>query len=72
MAKKEKPLNYFEVNTWMVEDAISTMDEAMALIGLIARDEDLFRQKSLYGVLTVLIVSKRTLNEYLERPDGIE
>jgi hypothetical protein len=72
MAKKEKPLNYFEVNTWMVEDAISTMDEAMALIGLIARDEDPFRQKSLYGVLTVLIVSKRTLNEYLEKPDGLE
>ena len=72
MAKKEKPLNYFEVNTWMVEDAISTMDEAMALIGLIARDEDFFRQKPLYGVLTVLIDSKRTLNEYLEKPDGIE
>ena len=48
------------------------MDEAMALIGLIARDEDLFRQKPLYGVLTVLIDSKRTLNEYLAKPDGIE
>jgi hypothetical protein len=44
----------------------------MALIGLIARSEDPFMQKSLYGVLTVLIESKRTLNEYLEKPDGLE
>jgi hypothetical protein len=72
MAKKEKPLNYFEVNTWMVEDAISTMDEAMALIALIARARTFVTQKALYGVLTVLIDSQRTLNEYLEKPDGIE
>jgi hypothetical protein len=72
MAKKEKPLNYFEVNTWMVEDAISTMDEAMALIALIARGADRVTQQALYGVLTVLIDSQRTLNEYLEKPDGIE
>lgn len=72
MAKKEKPLNYFEVNTWMVEDAINTQDEAMALIGLIARGADRVTQQALYGVLTVLIDSQRTLNEYLEKPDGIE
>jgi hypothetical protein len=72
MAKKEKLLNYFEVNTWMVEDAINTQDEAMALIALIARGADTLTQKSLYGVLTVLIDSQRTLNEYLAKPDGIE
>lgn len=72
--KQDAPVlpNYFEVNTWLVEDAISTMDEAMALIGIIARSSDHSTQQALFGVLTVLVDSQRTLNEYLEKPDGIE
>ena len=72
--KQDAPVlpNYFEVNTWLVEDAISTMDEAMALIGIIARSSDHVTQQALFGVLTVLVDSQRTLNEYLEKPDGIE
>lgn len=71
MAKKDKPLNYFEVNTWMVDDAINTMGEAMALLGLIARGEDDLTQRALHGVLTVLVDSQRTLNEYLDKPEGL-
>ena len=72
--KQDAPVlpNYFEVNTWLVEDAINTMDEAMALIGIIARSSDHVMQQALFGVLTVLVDSQRTLNEYLEKPDGIE
>ena len=72
--KQDAPVlsNYFEVNTWLVEDAINTMDEAMAMIGIIARASDHVTQQALFGVLTVLVDSQRTLNEYLEKPDGIE
>ena len=72
--KQDAPVlpNYFEVNTWLVEDAINTMDEAMALIGIIARSSDHVTQQALFGVLTVLVDSQRTLNEYLEKPDGLE
>ena len=72
--KQDAPVlpNYFEVNTWLVEAAINTMDEAMAMIGIIARSSDHVTQQALFGVLTVLVDSQRTLNEYLEKPDGIE
>ena len=70
-AKQDLP-NYFEVNTWMVHDACSTMDEAMAMIGIIARSSDHVTQQALFGVLTVLVNAEMTLNEYLEKPDGIE
>jgi hypothetical protein len=69
MAKKEKPLNYYEVNTWMVHEACNTMEEAMSLIVLIARSSDHVTQQALHGVLTVLVDSQRTLNEYMEGPD---
>ena len=70
-AKQDLP-NYFEVYTWMVHDACSTMDEAMAMIGIIARSSDHVTQQALFGVLTVLVNAEMTLNEYLEKPDGIE
>ena len=70
-AKQDLP-NYFEVNTWMVHDARNTMDEAMAMIGIIARSSDDVTQQALFGVLTVLVNAEMTLNEYLEKPDGIE
>ena len=70
-AKQDLP-NYFEVNTWMVLDACNTMNEAMAMIGLIAKGSDLLTQRALHGVVTVLIESQRTLNEYMEKPDGLE
>lgn len=70
-AKQDLP-NYFEVNTWMVHDARNTMDEAMAMIGIIARSSDHVTQQALFGVLTVLVNAEMTLNEYLEKPDGIE
>jgi hypothetical protein len=63
-------LNYYEVNTWMVHDACNTMDEAMALIGIIARSSDHVTQQALFGVLTVLVDSQRTLNEYMEGPEN--
>jgi hypothetical protein len=69
---KEAPLNYFEVNTWMVHDACNTMDEAMAMIGIIARSSDHVTQQALFGVLTVLVDSQRTLGEYLEKPEGLK
>ena len=71
-AKQDKPLNYFEVNTWMVHDARNTMDEAMAMIGIIARSSDHVTQQALFGVLTVLVNAEMTLNEYLDKPDGLE
>jgi hypothetical protein len=69
---KAAPLNYYEVNTWMVHDACSTMDEAMAMIGIIARSSDRVTQQALFGVLTVLVDSQRTLGEYLEGPENDE
>ena len=78
MSKKKETLskealpNYFEVNTWMVHDACNTMDEAMAMIGIIARSSDYFTQRALHGVLTVLVDSQRTLGEYLEGPENDE
>jgi hypothetical protein len=77
MSKKKEPTkaslpNYFEVNTWMVHDACSTMDEAMAMIGIIARSSDRITQQALFGVLTVLVDSQRTLGEYLEGPENDE
>lgn len=67
---KAAPLNYYEVNTWMVHDACNTMDEAMALIGIIARSSDQPTQKALFGVLTVLVDSQKTLYEYMEGPEN--
>jgi hypothetical protein len=67
---KAAPLNYYEVNTWMVHDACNTMDEAMALIGIIARSSDQSTQKALFGVLTVLVDSQKTLYEYMEGPEN--
>jgi len=77
MSKKKEPTkaslpNYFEVNTWMVHDACSTMDEAMAMIGIIARSSDQSTQKALFGVLTVLVDSQKTLYEYMEGPENDE
>jgi hypothetical protein len=73
MSKKKETLpNYFEVNTWMVHDACNTMDEAMAMIGIIARSSDHVTQQALFGVLTVLVDSQRTLGEYLEKPEGLK
>jgi len=73
MSKKKHDLpNYFEVNTWLVHEARNTMGEAMALIGIIARSSDHVTQQALFGVLTVLVDAERTLDEYLEKPDGIE
>ena len=56
----------------MVHDARNTMDEAMAMIGIIARSSDHVTQQALFGVLTVLVNAEMTLNEYLEKPDGLE
>lgn len=70
--KKEVPLNYFEVNTWMVHDALNTMDEATSILALIAKSSDRLTQQALHGVITVLISAELTLGEYLEKPDGIE
>ena len=77
MSKKKEPTkaslpNYYEVNTWMVLDACSTMDEAMAMIGIIARSSDQSTQKALFGVLTVLVDSQKTLYEYMEGPENDE
>ena len=76
MSKKKQDVpvlpNYFEVNTWLVEDAINTMDEATSLLALIAKSSDRLTQQALYGVITVLVNAEMTLNEYLEKPDGIE
>jgi len=69
---KEALPNYFEVNTWMVHDACNTIDEAMAMIGIIARSSDHVTQQALFGVLTVLVDSQRTLGEYLEKPEGLK
>jgi hypothetical protein len=68
-AKQDLP-NYFEVNTWMVHDACNTIDEAMAMIGIIARSSDHVTQQALYGVLTVLVNAEMTLNEYMEGPEN--
>jgi hypothetical protein len=70
-AKQDLP-NYFEVNTWMVLDALNTMDEATSILALIAKSSDRLTQQALYGVITVLVNAEMTLNEYLEKPDGIE
>jgi hypothetical protein len=70
-AKQDLP-NYFEVNTWMVLDALNTMDEATSILALIAKSSDHVTQQALYGVITVLVNAEMTLNEYLEKPDGIE
>lgn len=72
MTKKEKPLNYFEVNTWMVHDALNTVNEATALLSLIARSSDTLTQQALHGVITVLINAETTLNDYMDKPDGLE
>ena len=73
MSKKKEALpNYFEVNTWMVLDALNTMDEATSILALIARSSDRPTQQALYGVITVLVNAEMTLNEYLEKPNGIE
>ena len=73
MSKKKEALpNYFEVNTWMVLDALNTMDEATSILALIAKSSDRLTQQALYGVITVLVNAEMTLNEYLEKPDGIE
>jgi len=73
MSKKKHDLpNYFEVNTWLVHEARSTMGEAMAMIGIIARSSDHVTQQALFGVLTVLVDAEMALDEYLEKPDGIE
>jgi hypothetical protein len=48
------------------------MDEAMAMIGIIARSSDRVTQQALFGVLTVLVDSQRTLGEYLEGPENDE
>jgi len=68
-AKQDLP-NYFEVNTWMVHDACNTIDEAMAMIGIIARSSDHVTQQALFGVLTVLVNAEMTLNEYMEGPEN--
>jgi len=70
-AKQDLP-NYFEANTWLAHDARNTMNEAMAMIGIIARSSDHSVQKALFGVLTVLVNAEMTLNEYLDKPDGLE
>lgn len=70
--KKEVPLNYFEVNTWMVDDALNTINEATSILALIAKSADRSMQQALYGVITVLINSELTLSEYLDKPDGLE
>jgi hypothetical protein len=70
-AKQDLP-NYFEVNTWMVLDARNTMDEATSILALIAKSSDRLTQQALYGVITVLVNAEMTLNEYLDKPDGIE
>jgi len=70
--KKEVPLNYFEVNTWMVDDALNTMNEATSILALIARSSDRSMQQALYGVITVLINAELTLNEYLDKPEGTD
>lgn len=72
--KQDAPVlpNYFEVNTCLVHEARKTMLEAMALISIIARSSDHVTQQALFGVLTVLVDAERTLDEYLEEPDGIE
>ena len=73
MSKKKEALpNYFEVNTWMVLDALNTMDEAASILALIAKSSDRLTQQALYGVITVLVNAEMTLNEYLEKPNGIE
>ena len=77
MSKKKHDIphdlpNYFEVNTWLVHEARKTMGEAMAMIGIIARSSDYSTQQALFGVLTVLVDAEMTLDEYLEKPDGIE
>lgn len=75
MAKKQEKQalpNYFEVNTWMVHDAINTMDEATSLLALIAKSSDRLTQQALYGVITVLIQAESTLNDYLDKPDGLK
>ena len=67
MSKKKEALpNYFEVN------ALNTMDEATSILALIAKSSDRLTQQALYGVITVLVNAEMTLNEYLEKPDGIE
>jgi hypothetical protein len=70
-AKQDLP-NYFEVNTWMVLDACNTMDEATSILALIAKSSDRLTQQALYGVITVLVNAEMTLNEYLDKPDGLE
>jgi len=70
--KKEVSLNYFEANTWMVHDALNTMNEATSILALIARSADRSMQQALYGVITVLINSELTLNEYLDKPEGTD
>jgi len=64
--------NYFEANTWLVHDALNTMDEATSILALIAKSSDRPMQQALFGVITVLIQAEMTLNEYLDKPDGIE
>jgi len=70
-AKQDLP-NYFEANTWMVHDALNTMDEATSILALIAKSSDRPMQQALYGVITVLIQAEMTLNEYLDKPNGLE
>jgi hypothetical protein len=70
--KKEVPLNYFEVNTWMVDDALNTMNEATSILALIAKSADRSMKQALYGVITVLISAELTLGEYLDKPEGTD
>ena len=70
--KKEVPLNYFEVNTWMVHDALNTINEAASILALIAKSADRSMQQALYGVIPVLINSELPLGEYLDKPEGTD
>ena len=75
MAKKQEKQvlpNYFEANTWMVGDALNTMDEATSILALIARSSEHSTKQALFGVITVLIQAEGSLNEYLDKPEGTD
>jgi len=70
--KKEELPNYFEANTWVVLDALKTMNEATSILALIAKSADRSMQQALHGVITVLISAELTLGEYLDKPEGTD